>query len=376
VHVVHVSYFVDPSGRSPEQLLAAWPTLSHVPMALRRAGVSVTVVQAASTDSILHREEISYHFVSSPSRWVLHPVFRLGIDRIAERVKELSPDVVQFHGLCFPHELRSMQDRIGDIPILVQDHGNRPPRFWMRKVLRSAISGVHAVLFTTADQAHPFFESQCFEKNTRVFEINESSSTFEPGDQRIARRATGIDGDPCIVWIGRLNRTKDPITILEGVKLALSELPSLALWCFYTDAPLLARVQSILAADDLLAKHVHLVGAVPHSDVERVLQAADFFILGSHHEAMGYSVMEALACGTTPIITSIAPFRKLTANGRVGAIWPPGDAAALASALMGLATRDRSTLRRAAREHFESSLSFDVLGVQLRKVYEEVAVIP
>lgn len=56
-------------------------------------------------------------------------------------------------------------------------------------------------------------------------------------------------------------------------------------------------------------------------------------VAGSRHEGSGYAVIEALACGVVPVVTDIAPFRALTDRGRVGALWPVGNAERLARAL-------------------------------------------
>ena len=46
------------------------------------------------------------------------------------------------------------------------------------------------------------------------------------------------------------------------------------------------------------------------------MQAADLFVLGSHREGSGYSLIEALACGLPPVVTDIHAFRTLTGCGR------------------------------------------------------------
>jgi glycosyltransferase involved in cell wall biosynthesis len=50
------------------------------------------------------------------------------------------------------------------------------------------------------------------------------------------------------------------------------------------------------------------------------------------------------------------------------------DAAALGAAIRDWSRRERATLRRRAREHFERALSFDAMGRQLRIVYDAVRV--
>jgi glycosyltransferase involved in cell wall biosynthesis len=110
-----------------------------------------------------------------------------------------------------------------------------------------------------------------------------------------------------------------------------------------------------------------LLGGRPHHELELRFRAADFFVQASHREGSGYSVIEALACGTTPLVTDIPAVRKIV--GDVGSLTPVDDAPALTEAMVAWAARDRASLRRAARARFESALTFDVLGKELRAAY-------
>jgi hypothetical protein len=63
LHTVQVGFYHDPAGRSPRQLLDAWPTLVDVAEAAGRAGMRVSVVQASSHRERLERGGVSYHFL-------------------------------------------------------------------------------------------------------------------------------------------------------------------------------------------------------------------------------------------------------------------------------------------------------------------------
>ena len=219
---------------------------------------------------------------------------------------------------------------------------------------------VSGIAFTSLDQARPFVAASMFGPSTRLFAIPESSSRFSPGNRACARAATGLYGDPCVLWVGRLTRGKDPLTVLEGIALAAPRLPDLQLWCAFGMAPMLAEVRARIEADRRLAGRVHLLGEVPHARIETLLHAADLFVSGSRAEGSGYAAMEALACGITPVLTDIPAFRALTGGGRIGQLWPCGDAKRLAGALF-LAAAERASPRQ-VRAHFDAALSFDAVG--------------
>jgi glycosyltransferase involved in cell wall biosynthesis len=129
-------------------------------------------------------------------------------------------------------------------------------------------------------------------------------------------------------------------------------------------------VRARVASSDVLRERVVLLGARPHDEVERLFRAADFYVQTSHREAAGYSLVEAMACGTPPIVTDIPATRHIV--GHAGTLTPVGDAAAMAQAIVTMANRDRASLRAATRARFEYALTFDVIGRQLRAAYESL----
>ncbi|HEX7091715.1 MAG TPA: glycosyltransferase family 4 protein [Longimicrobiales bacterium] len=365
MHVTQVIWVLDPLRREPAALLEAWPTLCDVACAAAAPDVSISVVLAAQRPAVIERGGVRIHFVRGGGR--------AGVVRsILRRVAALRPDLLHVHGLSFPLQTRALARAFPAIPVLVQDHGSRPPVGWRRALHRWGYARIAGAAFTARAQAEAFLAARVLRADLPVFEVLESSSHFTPGDRAAARAATGIDGDPCLLWVGRLDANKDPLTVLEAVSRALPALPGARLWLCYTDAPLLDAVRVRLAAEPELAERVRLLGRLPHGRVQDVLRAADFLVLGSHAEGSGYAVIEALACGTTPLVTDIPSFRRITGGGAFGALSPPGDAEAMARALVDWAARDRVALRRAARAHFERALSFDAVGGELRAAYRAI----
>jgi glycosyltransferase involved in cell wall biosynthesis len=158
--------------------------------------------------------------------------------------------------------------------------------------------------------------------------------------------------------------------MLAAIERASSRLPSLRLWCCFGRAPLLPVVQARIASSDVLRDRVVLLGARPHDEIERLFRAADFYVQTSHREGSGYSLIEAMSCGTPPIATDIPAARHIVAD--AGSLTPVGDSAALADALVAYASRERTLLRAAVRDRFERALTFDAIGQQLRDAYESV----
>jgi glycosyltransferase involved in cell wall biosynthesis len=363
LRVAHVSFHADGQRRDGAALLHAWPTLSSVASAVSGAGVDVVVVQTAHADETIERNGVAYHFVNDERRMP---------SRLIDRVRAESPRVVHVHGFQRPIAIWHLARALPRVPVLVQDHGSVPPTGWRRRAWRWALRRTSGAAFTVKRQADPWMEARVLRRDVLVFEALESSTAFTTGDRAEARRATQMFGDPCVLWTSRLNENKDPLTMLRAFEIAARTLADARLWCcFGDDAPMLDVVRRKVAESNVLRERVVLVGARPHAEMEQRYRAADFYVQTSHREAAGYSLIEALACGATPIVTDIPPSRRIV--GEAGSLTPVGDADAMARALIGWARRDRDILRLNARARFEDALTFESIGRDLRKTYETLA---
>lgn len=368
LRVAQIGFFLDPQQREPQQLLHDWPTMVDVAEAAAGAGAQVSVIQASSREQTLTRGDVSYHFVA-PQRQVPGVARAARLERL---LGELHADVLHVHGLSFAHEVRALASLAPATPMLLQDHADQPPRKWRRPLWRRAMSTAAGLCFCCSEQARPFQDAGLLNASTVLYQVPEGSSHFTPGDQAQARHATGLHGNPCAVWVGHLNENKDPLTVLQGVSLAAERLPGLQLWCYFGSAPLLAAVQRRIAQDPRLASRTHLMGSVPHEQIQLVMRAADLFVLGSQREGSGYALLEAMACGVAPVVSDIPAFRSLTGGAEFGALWPRGDAQRLAYALVSCWRHSGANRRSVVRAHFERELSIQAIGRKLVAVYRDM----
>ncbi|KZC38593.1 MULTISPECIES: glycosyltransferase family 4 protein [Rhodanobacter] len=363
MHVAQINFLPVPAGLASADVFEQWPTLADVAEAVASAGTRVSVIQLATRPERVQRNGIDYRFIPVPGG-------AQRTRRLAELLGEIRPDVLHLHSLGFAADAFALAQRLPSLPIVIQDHADRPPRRWRWPWWRRRYAAAAGIAFTAAELAQPFTRAGLFAPHTRLFAIPESSSRFTPGDRARVRAETGLHGEPCALWVGHLNSGKDPLAVLDGVASAVQRLPGLQLWCVFGNAPLLEAVRQRIAGDPRLAGRVHLLGKVAHARIEALMRATDLFVAGSHAESCGYSLLEALACGVAPLVTDIPAFRALTDDGRIGRLWPCGDAAQLAEALVDVATNGPSPAQ--VRAHFDATLSFAALGRRWAGAYAQV----
>lgn len=113
----------------------------------------------------------------------------------------------------------------------------------------------------------------------------------------------------------------------------------------------------------------------PQELVERWHAMADVFVLPSRFDAFGNVVLEAMATGVPPIVSSKAGAAEIVREGENGfVLQDPDDAATIADLIVRLATdeAERQRMGKAARATAEG-LSWDQHFSKMLALYEEVA---
>ncbi len=358
--VVQVNFAYDNRLTDPDQLLRRYFTLTGWSDALVRAGAgTVAVIQQFHRDADVERHGVRYLFRRQ---------------RLQPAAASLRPDIAHVHGLEFPARtwlLRRALDR--DAAVVVQSHADggaigRAPR--LRLLGRAARHAVDAFLFAADEHAETWRGAGLVAAHQPTYRIMPASTSLRPCPGPAAE--TGVSGSPAVLWVGRLNTNKDPLTAIDGFERALRHLPDAMLTMIFSEAELLPDVEQRLQRSPALRARVRLVGEIAHERMAAWYSAADLFLVGSHHEGSGYSLMEAIACGAWPVVTTIPTFRLLTGGGRAGTLWRPGDPDDCARALVEAGTADRERARAQLAAHFARELSWDAVGRRAVEIYEDV----
>jgi glycosyltransferase involved in cell wall biosynthesis len=172
--------------------------------------------------------------------------------------------------------------------------------------------------------------------------------------------------EPCVLFVGRLDRAKGVRELVAAVTLLRRDLPG-------------ARL--LIAGDgperDWLRSNTNgrtsLLGPVPHGEIPDLLRQASVICVPSHGEPYGMVIVEAMAAGRAVVATAAGGPAFLVNGERGGRLVPPGDIACLADALRDVLT-DRARLTemgRFNRLRVERDLSLERTIEGLEAAYEE-----
>jgi glycosyltransferase involved in cell wall biosynthesis len=173
---------------------------------------------------------------------------------------------------------------------------------------------------------------------------------FAPGPADEARRRLDLATHGFVAAsVRRLVPRMGLDLLLDAWTIALDRLPPGCTLLIAGDGPLRDALADRASA---LGGRVRLLGRVADEQLADVYRAADVAVVPTlEHEGFGLVVIEAAACGTPSIVTSVGGLPEAVAGLDTSLVVAPGNAEALAERLV-RARRERPT-RQASRAHAE-----------------------
>lgn len=283
-------------------------------------------------------------------------------------IKALEPDIVVIQSLHFPLQVIQLRLLLGkQARIIVQNHAEQPFKGIKKYLQRIADTCIDAYLFTSHEMGMDWLNKGNMAKPDKIREVMEVSSVFTPMNKLLARKKMTVTGDPVFLWVGRLNHNKDPLTVVRAFLRFAALHTAACLYMIYHTAELLPDILKLLN-NSPYKDSVILVGSVPHTDMQYWFNSADIILSGSFYEGSGTAVCEAMSCGCMPLVTDISSFRMITANGRCGLLYEPGNEDALLSALICTQQMDIREKQKISYDQFRVNLSFEAIAGRFEAV--------
>lgn len=156
------------------------------------------------------------------------------------------------------------------------------------------------------------------------------------------RRENGISDDSTVIlFLGRLNRDKGLLDLARSFAAIAATVPdAILLLVGPEEEQILEEVHRICAG---YGERIKRVGFTRHP--ENYMAAADILCLPSYREGFGLVVIEAAATGVPAVCSRIYGITDAVEEGKTGLLFPAGDVAALAQALLKL-LEDRELRRQ------------------------------
>jgi glycosyltransferase involved in cell wall biosynthesis len=170
------------------------------------------------------------------------------------------------------------------------------------------------------------------------------------------------------VFVGRLSIEKGLSSLLD----AWRDLPDIPL-DIIGSGPLEGSIRREVRAASLT--QVTVRGHLSHAKVIEAVQGARMSIMPTlAFEGLPMTMIEAFACGTPVIASSIGAVQEMMSGNQAGAAFRPGDSRELAALVRGLwpDSKRLATMAAAAREEYERAYKPETNYSQLMEVYRSL----
>jgi glycosyltransferase involved in cell wall biosynthesis len=195
---------------------------------------------------------------------------------------------------------------------------------------------------------------------------------IDPASFAHEARTLPAGGPLRLVYLGRLARNKGVHELLDGVHAALGRGASVHLR-IAGSGPEEAALRAAVARLQL-EKAVSFAGATFEGGKSSLLRDSDVFVLPSQCEGLPIALLEAMAAGNAVISTPVGAIPDVVVPGRHGMLVPPGDAEALAAAILAM-DADREAVARmqqACAARIAASYSLERLAEGFTDLYAQL----
>lgn len=176
------------------------------------------------------------------------------------------------------------------------------------------------------------------------------------------------DSAPILASVGRLSPQKGQRYLLQAMPILVQRFPSIQL-LLVGEGPAREELLRLTQALDL-ERHVIFTGL--RTDVMRLLQAVDVFVLPSLWEGFGLVLLEAMVARRPIVASSVGAIPEIVLDGKTGLLVPPRQPDHLAEAILDLLHNPARAERmgQAGRKRVEAEFSLDRMVAQWDALYE------
>ncbi len=280
-----------------------------------------------------------------------------------------------FTGGCYlPCGCTRYRESCGACPVLGSDRDNDlSRRIWIRK--QKAWHDMDLTIIAPSRWMAACARTSSLFRNSRIEVIPNGLdlNRFKPVDQRSARNVLSLPQDKKLILYGAKSATKDRNKGFHLLVQSLQELSSggerndtIELLVFGTSEPNPPPKPGF---------RTHYLGW-QHDDTALALlyAAADVFVLPSLQESLGYTVMEAMACGTPCVAFNQGGVPDLIdhlQNGYLAHPYEPADLARGIAWVLGNEDR-RKRLSLQARQKVEQEFAVEKVAARHKSLYREI----
>lgn len=206
---------------------------------------------------------------------------------------------------------------------------------------------------------------------TVIYEGISPDRYFVDDEGSVVRERLEVGDDPLVLFVGRQCARKRIELLIHALVSLKEEHGGVKLLIVGRETNYTRRLKN-LALELGVADSIRFAGYVPDEELPRYYAACDVFALTSLHEAMGLSVLEAMASGKPTVVPNVGGLPEVIEDGRTGMLFEGLDG--LVDSLSTLLSDERMARRMGAagRRRVLERFTCQRMARETLRLYEKV----
>ena len=290
---------------------------------------------------------------------------------VARAIRRTRPDVVHVHSGCWLKGARAAR-LAGVRRVVFTEHGREHDDPWIRRWIDRAAASYTDTVVAVSHRLASYLARKVGINSAKIRTIHNGvdTSRFTPGAASPELRST-LAIPPGAVVIGSVGR-------LETVKAYDRFLDSAAQLRGLIDQPVFVVICGDGSQRDALMAHARKLGLgdvvrLPGwvDDPVRFYRLLDVFVLSSVSEGQSVSLMEAMSCGTAPVVTDVGTNAEMLGPELTAQVVSFGDPAGMAAAIRSIVIDGarRAAVSAIVRRRAVELYSLDHMVAQYESLY-------
>jgi glycosyltransferase involved in cell wall biosynthesis len=258
---------------------------------------------------------------------------------IMNLLKKIQPDLVHL----YVQHYYSIPLILSGLPYILTSWGNEVLKLpsdnaILKTLARYAAMNARKVTVDAECVKKTWIEIGIPEKKIEVIFFGVDVNAFNPNiNGQDVRKRLGLGKDDIVVISTRAFYEDPPYNVeclIRAIPLVLKKHRNVR-FIIKGEGPLENYLKNLVRELNV-SRHVRFAGLVPHYEVAQYLAAADIYVSTCLIDTTSVSLLEAMACGLSPIVTDIVGNREWIKNGVNGFLFPPKNSNALAEKIIEL----------------------------------------
>jgi glycosyltransferase involved in cell wall biosynthesis len=299
-------------------------------------------------------------------------------------VRKIRPHVLHAHQVANAGWLSTI---VGYHPLIVTAWGSDlligPQRSWIqRQLARLVLRRADYVTCVSQNLAQTALSLGVDSDRLEVAPWGIDTDVFHPvpdSTKDALRAQLGLGAGPIVSSIRKVQDVYNPLDIARAIPLVLEQIPNVQfiIRTHKYNQSVLTQFQTVIQKYQA-AGSVQYIGDLPNDNaVADLYRVADVVVSVPSSDGTPSSVLEALACGTVPVLSDIPALRAWIQHGREGLFIPVGDVGAISTAIVRLLVdktmreKLRSNALRLVRQRADSKVLMRRSEEIYRRLIEE-----